>query len=143
MSNAKTYFTAEDFDYQLPDPGFYTAGIKSARFRQSANKNRMLHIVHALETVDPAYQLVCDYFVLGGEGVTPLGIFLARRRLLHLYHACGIFPKEGDEIAPAQLYGCRLQVRVEHEQWQGRSQLRVVDYRPFEKLFDSDEQIPF
>lgn len=139
MSNTRTYFTFEDFDERLPDPGFYTAGIKSACFKQSANKNRMLQIVCVLEAVDPAYQLVYDYFVLEGKRVSPWGIILARRRLLQLYHACGIFPKEGDEIAPAGLCGCRLQVKVEHEQWQDRRHLRVVGYRPL----DSDEQIPF
>lgn len=139
MSNAKTYFTFEDFDERLPDPGFYTVAIKDACFKQSANKNRMLQIVYALEAVDPAYRLIYDYFVLEGERVSPWGIILARRRLLQLYHACGIFPKEGDEIAATELCGCRLQLRIEHEQWQGRTYLRAVGYR----LLHPDDQIPF
>ena len=143
MSTPNTCFKFEDFYDQLPDPGFYPSTIKSARFRRSANKNRMLQIVHALEGVEPAYQLVSEYFVLEGERVSPAGIFLARRRLVQLYRACRIFPKEGDEISPAQLRGCRLQVRVEHEEWLDRPRLRVVAYRPLQEFLDSDEQIPF
>jgi hypothetical protein len=103
----------------------------------------MLHVVHALEGVEPAYQLVPDYFVLEGENVSPSGILLSRRRLVQLYHACRIFPKEGDEISPGQLCGIRLQVRIEHEEWRGRPQLRVAAYRPLEEFPDSEEKIPF
>jgi hypothetical protein len=142
MSTPKTCFLFEDFHGELPDPGFYPGSIKTARFRRSANKNRMLQVVHALEGVESAYKLVSDYFVLEGERVSPSGIFLARRRLVQLYQACRIFPKEGDPIAPTQLVGARLQVRIEHEQWQGRMQLRVLAYRPLEP-FLSNEQIPF
>lgn len=142
MSTNQNYFQLQDFFDELPDPGYYPSSIKTARFRRSANGNRMLQVVHALDDVESAYQLVADYFVLEGETVSPSGIFLARRRLVQLYRACRIFPKEGDEIAPAQLLHARLQVRVEHEEWEGRSQLRVVDYRPLQS-FDSDEQIPF
>ena len=110
MSNAKTCFRFEDFCDPLPDPGFYTAAIESARFRQSVNKNRMVQIEYALHAVQPVYQLVYDYFVLDGERVSEWGIVFARRRLLHVYHACGIFPKEGEEIAPARLCGRQLQV---------------------------------
>ncbi len=143
MSTQKTCFRFEDFYDQLPDPGFYPSSIKSARFRRSANENRMLQIVHTLEGVEPVYQSVSDYFVLEGERVSPSGISLARRRLVQLYRACRIFPKEGDEIAPKQLTGARLQVRVEHEDWQGRPQLRVAAYRPLQEFLNSDEQIPF
>jgi hypothetical protein len=85
---------------------------------------------------------VADYFVLEGEQASPLGIFLARRRLVELYHACGIFPKQGEQIAPAKLLQARVQVRVEHEQWKGQPRLRVVAYRPLES-FHSVDQIPF
>ena len=142
MSTPKTCFLFEDFHDELPDPGFYPGSIKTARFRRSANKNRMLEVVTALQGVESAYKLVTDYFVLEGERVSPSGIFLARRRLVELYQACRIFPKKGDQIAPTQLVGARLQVRVEHEQWQGRMQLRVLAYRPLEP-FLSNEQIPF
>ena len=143
MSTPKPCFQFEDFYDQLPDPGFYPSSIKSARFQRSANKNHMLQVVHTLEGVEPAYQQVADYFVLEGERVSPAGIFLARRRLVQLYLACRIFNKEGDEIAPAQLLNARLQVQVEHEEWLGRPQLRVVAYRPLQEFSDSDEKIPF
>ena len=143
MSTPKTCFQFEDFYDQLPDAGFYSGSIKSACFRRSANGNRMLQVVHALEGVEPAYQLVSDYFVLEGEKVSPSGILLARRRLVQLYHACCIFPKEGEQIDPTQLLDVRLQVRIEHEEWQGRPQLRVIAYRPIEEFRDSEEKIPF
>ena len=142
MSAPKPCFKFEDFHDQLPDPGFYPSSIKSARFKRSAQKNRMLHVVYTLEGVESAYQLVADYFVLGGERVSPAGISLARRRLVQLYRACRIFPKQGDEIAPKQLLNARLKVRVEHEQWQGRPQLRVVAYRPLQEFLDSEQQNP-
>jgi len=137
MSTPKTCFLFEDFHDELPEPGFYPGSIKTARFRRSANKNRMLEVVTALQGVESAYKLVTDYFVLEGERVSPTGIFLARRRLVELYQAC-----RGDQIAPTQLVGARLQVRIEHEEWQGRRQLRVLAYRPLEP-FLSNEQIPF
>jgi hypothetical protein len=143
MNTPKTCFKFEDFYDQLPDAGFYPGSIKSACFRRSANNNRMLQVVHVLEGVEPAYRLVFDYFVLEGEKVSPLGILLARRRLVQLYHACRIFPKKGDEISPGQLCESRLQVCIEHEEWQGRPLLRVVAYRPIEECLDSDEKIPF
>jgi hypothetical protein len=84
MSTHKTCFRFEDFYDQLPDPGFYPSCIRSARFRRSANGNRMLQVVHALEGVEPVYQLVADYFVLEGERASASGILLARRRLVEL-----------------------------------------------------------
>jgi hypothetical protein len=142
MSTPKPCFQFEDFYDQLPDPGFYPSSIKSARFKRSANKNSMLQVVHTLEGVESAYQLLADYFVLEGERVSPSGIFLARRRLVQLYRACRIFPRQGEQIAPKQLLNARLQVRIEHEEWQGRPQLRVVAYRPLQQFLDSEQQIP-
>ena len=138
----KTCFHFEDLSEQLPDPGYYAGSITSARFRRSAKGNRMLQVVYALQGVASAHQPVSDYFVLQGEQVSPVGISRARRRLLELYHACRIYPQEGDEITPATLLNARLQLRVEHEQWEGRPTLRVVAYRPL-YLFDSEEQPPF
>lgn len=142
MSAPKTCFQPQDFYEEVPDPGFYPACIESARFRRSARDNRMLQLAYALEEVGPAYRMVCDYFVVEGERVSASGILLARRRLVELYRACRIFPNEGDEIAPAQLVGARLEVRVEHQRWEGRLQLRVIGYRPLES-FSPDERIHF
>ena len=143
MSTPKPCFHLEDFYDQLPEPGFYPSSITSARLTRSANNNRMLQVVYALEGVESAYQRVADYFVLEGERVSPSGIFLARRRLVQLYRACRIFPKQGDQIDPAQLADARLQVRVEHEEWQGRPQLCVVAYRPLQEFLTEEEPIPF
>ena len=142
MSTQKTYFQDEDFFDELPAPGYYPGCITDARFRRSANGNRMLQVLYELEGVGPAHQLVADYFVLDGERATPTGIFLARRRLLQMYRACGIFPKQGQEIVPTKLLQARLQVRVEHEQWKGQPRLRVAGYRHLESLRPYDP-IPF
>jgi hypothetical protein len=141
MNSPKTCFKFEDFYDRLPDQGFYASIIKNARFRKSANNNRMLHVVLAIENVAPAYQLLADYFVLEGERVSPSGLFLARRRLIQLYRACGVCPKEGDQIDPTPLLNARLQVRLEHQQWEGQPRLRVVAYRSLPELVDSDQQI--
>jgi|TARA_B100000315_G_scaffold210165_1_gene206250 hypothetical protein len=142
MSTPKPCFQFEGFYDQLPDPGFYPAGIKSARFKRSAAKNHMLEVVFTLESVESAYQQVADYFVLEGERVSHTAIFLARRRLMQLYRACRLFPKGGDEIVPKQLLNARVKVCIEHEEWQGRSQLRVAAYRPLKDFLDPEEQIP-
>ena len=144
MSTQKTYFQFEDFldDGELPAPGFYPAGITSASFCQSATQNLMLKVVLILECGGSTRRVVCDYFVVEGDNVSLSAIKFARRRLLQLYYACGIFPKEGEEISPTQLLNARLEVRVEHEQWEGRPRLRVVTYRPLQS-FDSNDRIPF
>ncbi|MDP7268751.1 MAG: hypothetical protein QF408_11325 [Pirellulales bacterium] len=146
MSTNQSYFELHDLDAcnvdELPDPGFYPGCVERARFRQSANHNRMLEVLHTLEDIGPTYQRVCDYFVLEGEHVSASGLFLARRRLVELFRACGIFPAEGDEIIPAHLLNARVEVCVEHEQWQGRPRLRVVGYRAMQS-FDSEAKIPF
>ncbi len=138
-----TSFQFQDFPDEPPAPGYYPGSVRSARFRRSSNRNHMLHVLHALEGVSPAYQLLADYFVLEGERVTPAGILFSRRRLLELYHACRLYPGEGDDIVPDQLLNARLQIRVDHEEWEGRRRLRVVGYRPIESFCDSDEPILF
>jgi len=143
MSVQKTCFQFEDFFDDPPVPGYYPCSITSARFRRSANDNRMLQVVYALEGIGSAHRLVADYFVLEGERASPSGIFLARRRLVELYRACGIDPQEGEEIAPGGLLHARLRVRVEHEQWEGQPRLRVVGYRPLESFDSEQEPIPF
>jgi len=143
MGIQKSCFQFEDFLDELPVPGYYPCSVTSARFRRSANGNRMLQVLYALEGVAAAYPMVADYFVLEGQRVSPSGIVLSRRRLVELYRACGLDPKEGEEIAPAALLDARLQVRVEHEQWEGRPRLRVATYRSFESFDSEQEPIPF
>lgn len=129
MSSTRTFFQAEDLCDELPAPGYYRSSIASARYRRSAGGNRMLQVVHRLDGVRSANQMVADYFVLEGQRASPFAISLTRRRLVQLYRACGLQPKEGDEIAPGELLRARLEVRVEHEEWRGQSRLRVLAYR--------------
>jgi hypothetical protein len=143
MSVQKSCFRFEDFLDQLPVPGYYPCSITSARFRRSAKDNRMLQVLYALEGVGPACPMVADYFVLEGPRVSPSGIVLSRRRLVELYRACGLDPQEGEPIAPEALVDARLQVRVEHEHWEGRPRLRVVAYRPLERFDSEPGPIPF
>ncbi len=123
----KAYFNPEELSEELPLPGYYRSNITSASFRNSANGNRMLQLVHCLDGVSPLHELVTDYFVL--QGASPQGVFIGRRRLVQLYRACGFDPKQGGEIAPADLLQAQLQVRVEHDEWEGQPRLRIVAYR--------------
>jgi hypothetical protein len=141
MSGPNRYlFRREDFLDDLPPAGAYPGRIERADFRRSITGNRMLHVVYALEGVSPAYQLVADYFVLEGQAVSTSGILFARRRLVELYHACWLFPTEGEQIDPRRLLESRLQVRVQHESYNGRWQLRVVGYRALEPAVGTGDE---
>lgn len=129
MSTPKTYFQHQDLSDELPAPGTYTSRITSARFRRSAQGNRMLQVTYCLEGVSPPHQQVSDYFVV--EGASPHGVCLGRRRLVHLYRACGFQPKEGEEISPTELVKAHLRVRVEHDEWEGQPRLRIVGYQSY------------
>lgn len=126
MSTA--HFELADLSDELPAPGFYTSSIATARLRRSRGGNRMVHVVHALDGVSPGRDRVAEYFVL--EGASPRGLALVRRRLVGLYRACGLDPREGDPIAPAELVDARLEVQVEHDEWQGERRLRIAGHRP-------------
>lgn len=139
MSTHKTYFEHQDLSEELPAPGFYNGSITSAGFRQSAQGNRMLQVVYCLDSVSTSHQQVTDYFVV--EGASPQGVSLGRRRLVELYRACGFQPTQGDEISPAELVEAHLQVRVEHDEWEGRPRLRVVGYQSYWSG-DADEYPP-
>jgi hypothetical protein len=127
MNTPKTYFQQQDLSEELPAPGYYPGRITSARFRKSAQGNRMLQVVYRLNDISTSHQHLTDYFVV--EGASPQGVSLGRRRLVQLYRACGFQPNQGDEIAPAELVGAHLRVRVEHDDWEGQPRLRVVGYR--------------
>ena len=120
-------FEETDLHDEPPDPGFYPSSITTARLRRSASGNRMVHVVFALDGVAPGHDRVAEYFVL--EGASSRGLALARRRLVELYRVCGREPRPGDEIEPADLVGARVEVKVEHETWQGETRLRVVGHR--------------
>lgn len=118
-------FQADDFADDLPRPGTYPALVDVARYRRSARGNDMIQVVYALDG-EARGQRVSEYFVLGGS---PRGRAVARRRLLQLYQACGLKPAAGDEVSPADLFGLRLEVRVVHDDWDGKRCLRVIGYR--------------
>jgi hypothetical protein len=126
-TDATPCFDATDFQDELPPPGFYASSITTARFRRSERGNDMIQVVYALERGTPSHDHVSEYFVLVGG--TARGRALSRRRLVELYRACGLDPRQGDAIDPSDLLGARLEVRVEHEVWQGRPRLRVSAHR--------------
>ncbi len=117
-------FEHDDLTDELPAPGWYSGSIKSARFRHSSKGNRMLQVVHQLEDVSAH---VADYFVL--EGTSQRGVITARRRLVNLFRACGLVPREGAQICPGDLCQARLRIKVEHDEWDSQRRLRAVAYR--------------
>ena len=131
-----TQFLDADLSEEVPTPGLYVSTITTARLRSSQSGNAMVHVVHAIEGVLPAYDRVSEYFVL--EGASARGLALSRRRLVELFRACGKAPAAGEEITPSALLGARLRVKVEHEQWRDEVQLRVVAHLPL-----TDSVTPF
>ena len=120
-------FHSEDFADDLPQPGHYPATVDVASYGRSARGNEMLRVVYVLEGAPRGRERVTEYFVLSGG--SPRGCAVARRRLLQLFRACGLEPRPGEEISPAELFGQRLDLRVGHEDWQGETRLRVTGYR--------------
>jgi hypothetical protein len=138
MSIHKTYFQDEDVSEELPAPGYYPSSISQACFRRSSHGNRMLQVVLELDGVGAAHARLADYFAL--EGANPSGVRWARRRLVQLYRAIGFDPKQGEEISPTDLIQARLQVQVEHDEWESQPRLRIVGYRPFWPTEREDNQ---
>jgi len=129
------HFRVDDFiSPELPAPGDYCSTLTSARFSTSAKGNLMLEVKHKLSGVSPAHEVVHDYFVL--EGVSRRGVYMARRRLVELYMACGLEPQDGDEIRAEDLANRQLVVTVEHDEWENQPRLRVVGYQ-------RADQVPF
>jgi hypothetical protein len=124
---SKLRFEAQDIHPELPAPGLYPAQVQDARFRRSANGNRMLQVVYGLGEVSAAHGRLSEYFVL--EGGSAFGLARTRRRLVDLYLAAGIDPKPGDEITASDLVGAVLEVEVEHDRWQGQPRLKIVGHR--------------
>jgi hypothetical protein len=126
--SAPIVFDPEDLSQILPAPGYYSATVTAARFRRSARGNRMLHLALGLEGVSPGFQCIADYFVL--EGGSDHGRSVARRRLVQLYHACGLRPEDGEQVLPSQLLDARLQIKVDQVEWDNEMRLRILAYRP-------------
>ena len=111
-----------------PAPGWYIGTITTACWRSSSRNNRMVYLVVTLDSVAAPYDHISDYFVL--EGVTPRGIACSRRRLVAVFHACGLRPRPGEEIQPDVLVGLSVEIKLVHEQWKGKVRLQVTGYRP-------------
>jgi hypothetical protein len=124
-------FDPDDFEAALLAPGLYPATIDVARYQRSRTGSDMIEVVYALDAEGGERPVrVTDYFVVAGG--SPQGRAVGRRRLLELLRACGLAPKPGDEISPAELFGHRVLVRVAHGEWQGAPRLRVTGYRRFD-----------
>lgn len=128
MSDVTLRFDDSDFQHDLPPPGFYVAAVVGARFRMSQSGNDTIQVTFEIEGVPPSNDRVAEYFVLRGSN--PRGRALARQRLVELYEACGLAPKGGEAIDPADLFGARLQVKLGHDAWQGQPRLAVIGHRP-------------
>jgi hypothetical protein len=84
-------------------------------------------VVYEVLDVDPAWDRVSEYFVVSSPNSRALAI--SRRRLLSLCRACGLDPREGDEVNLAQLIGVELEVRLAHESFEQTKRLRVLGHR--------------
>jgi len=124
MADSALYFADEDFDGALPPEGCYAAVIGRARFHRSRQGNTTLQVTRGIEQID---EDIADYFVLWGA--SERGRAVSRRRLIELLRACGFHPQPGDTIRPEDLPGCRVEVELGHETYEGRPRLRVLGYR--------------
>lgn len=124
MADSALHFVDEDFDGTLPAEGYYTAVIERARFYTSRQGNTTLQVVCEIVGIDDT---VADYFVL--SGASERGRAVSRRRLIELYRACALNPHPGDPIRPEDLRGCRVEVELGHDTYEGRQRLRVLGYR--------------
>ena len=119
-------FCATDFDV-MPPPGTYSCTVRSARLCRSTKGNRMLRVALSIDEYADRSSPVYDYFVL--EGISDKGIHLARRRIVQLYQACGLQPKDGDVMRPSDLINAHLIVKLEPCHDEPYVKLRVVSYR--------------
>lgn len=124
MADSALHFADEDFDGALPPEGSYAAVIERARFYTSRQGNTTLQVKCGIEGFDAD---IADYFVL--SGASERGRAVSRRRLIELYRACGFHPQPGDSIRPDDLSGCRIEVEIGHETYEGRQRLRILGYR--------------
>ena len=127
MEQLHIRFQTSDFTEALPEEGYHSCAIHAARPRVSERGNSTIQIVYELDDADPSSDRVTEYFVVAGA--TPQALRIGRRRLLSLCRACGLDPKEGDELKLADLVGRELQIRIGHDSYHGKPCVRVLGYR--------------
>ena len=127
MSSFAIRFQVSDFTEALPKEGYHPCTIHSARPRTSERGNGTVQVVYHLTGVDPTCDRVTEYFVV--TGASPEALRIGRRRLLALCQACGLDPREGNELDLANLVGCELQIRIGHDTYEGKPRVRVLGYR--------------
>jgi hypothetical protein len=125
---SKLCFAAVDLRRDLPAPGWYPARIQGGRLRRSAAGNRMLEVSYRLLEVEGWQGGLCEYFVL--EGGSQFGLARSWRRLIGLYRAAGCEPATGAEVGARDLAGRKVEIAIEHDQWQGEPRLKVAGHRP-------------
>ena len=111
----------------IPNEGDYAAFVHSVKQRTSERGNATIQVVYEVLDVDPAWDRVSEYFVVSSPNSRALAI--SRRRLLSLCRACGLSPREGDEVNLAQLVGVGLEIRLGHESFEQAKRLRVLGHR--------------
>lgn len=119
-----------------PPPGWHAGTVATACWRESSHNNRMVYMVVVLDGVGSPYDRISDYFVL--EGVTARGIACSRRRLVTVFRAGGLLPGAGDEIRPGVLEGLKIEVKLAHELWKGKTRIQITGYRPPQVLSGPD-----
>jgi hypothetical protein len=133
-------FSLSDLVALPPTPGCYAATISAAGLRRSARGHRMVAVTFTLAGARPGRDRVVEYFVL--EGASPRGLQIARWRLVALCRACGLQPRDGEEIRPGALLGARVTVTLELEERAGRTWARVAAYQP-QPAPAPDDDVPF
>ena len=128
MSFPSVRFQNGDFIDPIPDEGFHEAIIHSVRCRTSENRNPLVQVTYQLPDVAPDRDRLVDHFIIAGNNVRAIAV--GRRRLLALCRACGVEPKEGEDLSLQELLGARLEVRIGHDTYQGSARARVLAYRP-------------
>lgn len=111
----------------IPDEGDYPAFVFSVKEHTSERGNSTIQVVYEVPDVDPAWDRLSEYFVVSCPNNRALAI--SRRRLLSLCRACGLNPRQGEQVNLSQLVGRELEVRLGHETYDDRQRLRVLGHR--------------
>jgi hypothetical protein len=133
-------FVITDLGDLAPAAGTYPGTISAARLAHSAGGNAMVAVTVTLAGARPGRDRVVDCFLL--EGASPRGLQVARWRLVALYRACGLTPRDGEPIRPEALVGARVRVTLASEYRAGRVWARVAEYQSATTPAPDDD-VPF